>query len=341
MKELFDGIKQLLEKKQRISIIIHRNPDGDAIGSGLALQNVLKQAGHDISLISPNEIPNYLNWLPEVNTIINFEKNPDEVLASLSDSQLIFTLDFNDFSRTGLSMEKELKKLTDKKFIMIDHHLDPSDYAIFKLSNPNISSTSEMLYDFIVNIFGKEYINKNIATQLYTGIVTDTASFKYSGTTPHTMQIAAELMKKGIDHNKIQVAIYDSFSKDKLHLLGEALRKLVFLPEFKTSYIALSKDDLHKYNFKKGDTEGFVNYGLSLSDANFSVLFLENDDEGVRISFRSKGKFPANEFAKKFFNGGGHLNAAGGRTQQSLNEAIDFFLKKLPEYKEKLLSANE
>ena len=334
-------LKQILENPRRISIVIHRNPDGDAIGSALALQNFLKETGHQISVISPNEIPDYLSWLPAIHTVKVFDNQQDKVLKDLQNSDLIFTLDFNDFSRTGNELEKVLKKMPDKTFVMIDHHLEPSDYATYRFSNPEKSSTSEMVYDFIVDLGGKEKINKDIATQLYTGIMTDTGSFKFPNTTPHTMRVAADLMEKGINHNKIQVLIYDSFSTDKLHLLGEALNKLVFLPEYKTAYIALSQEDLKKHNYKKGDTEGFVNYGLSLAESNFAVLFLENEDQGVRISFRSKGNFPANEFAKKYFNGGGHLNAAGGRTQGSLQEAVDLFLEKLPEFKEQLIKANE
>jgi len=336
-----DELKKILEKPQQIALVLHRNPDGDAIGSGLALQNFLKQKGHHVTVISPNEVPDYLSWLPEVESLKVYDAQPAEVRTALRGADLIFTLDFNDFSRAGSDLERELKNLSGKTFVMIDHHLDPSDYATYRFSDPAKSSTSEMVYDFMVDIGGKDLINKNIATQLYTGIMTDTGSFKFPNTTPHTMRVAAGLMEKGINHNKIQILIYDSFTTDKLHLLGEALNKLVFLPEYKTAYIALSKEDLQKHNYKKGDTEGFVNYGLSLADSNFAVLFLENEDQGVRISFRSKGKFPANEFAKKYFNGGGHLNAAGGRTTGSLQEAVDLFLKKLPGYKELLIHAND
>jgi len=337
-----DDLKQILKRPHKISIVIHRNPDGDAIGSALALQNFLQQQGQTAKVISPNEIPDYLSWLPGVEHIEVFDKKHKALEQDLQNSDLIFTLDFNDFSRAGNEMEKVLKNLTGKTFVMIDHHLEPSDYATYKFSNPDKSSTAEMVYDFIEDLSGKENINHEMATQLYTGIMTDTGSFKFPNTTPHTMRVAADLMEKGINHNKIQILIYDSFTTDKLHLLGEALNKLVFLPEYKTAYIALSKEDLQKHNYKKGDTEGFVNYGLSLADSNFAVLFLENEDQGgIRISFRSKGKFPANEFAKKYFNGGGHLNAAGGRTTGSLQEAVDLFLKKLPLYKELLIHAND
>jgi phosphoesterase RecJ-like protein len=340
MFEELPQIKQVLSQSKKIAIIIHRNPDGDAIGSGLALKEFLENNKHKVALFSPNEVPEYLKWLPSTNDVIVFDEKKQDVKDYLEDTDLIFTLDFNDFSRTGKDFEKVLKSLTDKSFVMIDHHLEPSCYAKYMFSDHHKSSTSEMVYEFMVSLSNKSAISKNMATCLYTGIMTDTGSFKFPNTTANTMRIAADLMEKGINHNQIQIKIYDSFTTDKLHLLGEALNKLVFLPEYKTAYIVLSKADLKKHHYKKGDTEGFVNYGLSLADSNFAVMFLENDDEGVRISFRSKGNFPANEFAKRYFNGGGHLNAAGGRTTQSLSEAVSLFLEKLPEFKEKLLATN-
>ncbi len=340
MFEELPQIKQVLSQSKKIAIIIHRNPDGDAIGSGLALKEFLENNKHKVDLFSPNEVPEYLKWLPSTNDVIVFDEKKQDVKDYLEDTDLIFTLDFNDFSRTGKDFEKVLKSLNNKDFIMIDHHLEPSNYAKYMFSDHHKSSTSEMVYEFITTLSDKSAISKNMATCLYTGIMTDTGSFKFPNTTANTMRIAADLMEKGIAHNKIQIKIYDSFTTDKLHLLGEALNKLVFLPEYKTAYIALSKADLKKHHYKKGDTEGFVNYGLSLADSNFAVMLLENDDEGVRISFRSKGNFPANEFAKKYFNGGGHLNAAGGRTQLPLNDAVQLFIEKLPEFKEKLFATN-
>ena len=341
MIQIPEQLKTLLQNIKQSVIIIHRNPDGDALGSGLALQKFLQHKGINTSLISPNEIPNYLKWLPGIEKVLIYEENHEKIKNILKNTEVLFTLDFNDLSRAGKDFGKFLKKLNDKTFVMIDHHLEPSDYAQFMFSDSSRSSTSEMVYDFIVGLEGKSSIDKDMATTLYTGIITDTGSFKFPNTTPHTMCIAADLMEKGINHNEIQIKIYDSFSLNKLHLLGEALNKLVFMPQYKTAYIALSKADLDKHHYQKGDTEGFVNYGLSLEEAIFAVMFLENEKEGVRISFRSKGNFPANEFAKKYFNGGGHLNAAGGRTKISLDDAVKLFLEKLPEFLDELNSNNE
>ncbi len=335
MKKEVKEILELLKTPQNISIIIHRNPDGDAIGSGLALKRILEKKGHQVTLISPNTVPEYLRWLPGAENIRVFDNNKNRTRKIIDGSDIIFTLDFNDLSRVGKEFGRELEQLKGKKFIMIDHHLFPKDYADIQLSDSNKSSTAEMIYDVIVEMGEKESIDNEVATNLYTGIMTDTGSFKFPSTTPHTMKVAGELMEKGAKHNDIQIKIYDSFTKDKLDLLGQALKNMVFLPEYRTAYIALSQYELKKFNYQKGDTEGFVNYGLSLADADFAVLFLENEDEGVRISFRSKGDFPANEFAAAYFNGGGHKNAAGGRTEKSLKEAVDFFLKKLPGFYKK------
>lgn len=342
MKEntkLLENLKKLLEQPQNISIVVHKNPDGDALGSGLSLKKFLEKKGHKVWLISPNAIPQYLKWMPGSNDVNIFENNQKKNEKILKQSTIIFTLDFNDFSRTGEILEKVLKNLKNKTFIMIDHHLYPKNYAQYTFSNTNKSSTSEMVYDLIAALGETDKIDKEMATNLYTGIMTDTGSFKFPSTTSHTMKVAGDLMDKGAKHNEIQIKIYDSFTIDKLGLLGETLNKLKFIPEYKTAYIALTQKDLKKYNYKKGDTEGFVNYGLALADAIFSVLFLENEDGTVRISFRSKNNFPANEFAQKYFNGGGHLNAAGGRTQENIEKAVEKFLKVLPEfYNEYLLS---
>ncbi len=334
-------LEELLQTPRKISILIHRNPDGDAIGSGLALKKILEKKGHQVSLISPNTVPDYLKWLPGAADIRIFDNNKNNARKRLAASDVIFTLDFNDLSRVGKDFGKELERLKGKTFVMIDHHLFPKEYADIRISDSDKSSTSEMIYDVITALGDEDKIDKEVATNLYTGIMTDTGSFKFPSTTPHTMRVAGELMEKGAKHNDIQIRIYDSFTKDKLDLLGQALKNMVFLPEYRTAYIALSQDDLKKFNYQKGDTEGFVNYGLSLADADFAVMFLENEDGGVRISFRSKGDFPANEFAAAYFNGGGHKNAAGGRTESSLKEAIKHFLEKLPEFYKKYKKSHE
>ncbi len=341
MEREIKEIKDLLKSPRKISILIHRNPDGDAIGSGLALKKILEKNNHEVEMISPNTVPDYLRWLPGADKIRVFDNNKNRTRKILNDSDLIFTLDFNDLSRAGNDFGKELEKMKDKKFIMIDHHLYPKDYADVQISDSTKSSTAEMVYDVIKALDEEEKIDKDIATNLYTGIMTDTGSFKFPATTSHTMKVAGELMDKGAEHNKIQTRIYDSFSKDKLDLLGQALKNLVFLPQYKTAYITLNQDELKKFNYKKGDTEGFVNYGLSLSDADFAVMFLENEDGGVRISFRSKGDFPANEFASEYFNGGGHKNAAGGRSEETIDEAVKLFLEKLPGFYKNYKKKNE
>jgi len=341
MEKEIREIKKIITAPKKISILIHRNPDGDAIGSGLALKKFLENKGHKVWVISPNSVPEYLKWMPGVKEIIVYDDDKPKAIEILKDSDLIFTLDFNDLSRAGKDFGAKLEELKNKKFIMIDHHLFPKSYADIMISDSSKSSTSEMIFDLINELGGLEQIDHEIATNLYTGIMTDTGSFKFPSTTAHTMKVAGELMEKGAKHNDIQTRIYDSFSKDKIGLLGQALKNMVFLPEYKTAYIKLTQDELNKFHYKKGDTEGFVNYGLALADSNFAVMFLENEDGSVRISFRSKGDFPANEFAAAYFNGGGHKNAAGGRTNINIDQAIHLFLEKLPEFYKNYIENNE
>ena len=332
MTEEQSQLKALLSKPQKIVIIIHRNPDGDAVGSGTALKVFLMQMGHEVSLISPNEIPEYLKWMPFTKDILLFDENKEQTEKILNSVELIFTLDFNDLSRTGREMEKMLHELEEKTYIMIDHHLEPSNYAKYMFSDHHKSSTSEMVYEFITTLSDKSAITKSMATCLYTGIMTDTGSFKFPNTTANTMRIAADLMAKGIKHNKIQIKIYDSFTTDKLHLLGEALNKLIFLPEYKTAYIALSKANLDKHNYQKGDTDNLANQALSIKGMKAAIVFTERDGI-MKISFRSKGEEnPVNVLAGEHFDGGGHANASGGMSELTVAETLDKIKGLVPQY---------
>lgn len=328
-------VKLLLSKPQQIVIVPHKNPDGDAIGSTLALWHYLKSIGQDATIISPNDYPKFLKWMPGNEHILNFEKENSQSKEKIENATLIFTLDFNHLGRIG-QMEGPLNESM-AKFIMIDHHQAPSDYAKIMYSDVSMSSTCEMVYNFIDYLGDTDLITPEIADCIYTGIMTDTGSFKYTCTTNKTHEVAAHLIEKGANNTKIHNLIYDTNSPDRLHLLGCALRNMVILDEFKTAYITLSQDELDENNYQKGDTEGFVNYGLTLSGIRFAVIFIENKEEGIiKISFRSEGEFSVNEFARKHFNGGGHTNAAGGRSEISLEETATYFVSLLKEYKEEL-----
>lgn len=330
-------VNDLLSTPKKVCIIPHKNPDGDAIGSTLALSFFLQEMGHEISPIVPNEYPDFLKWMPGTDTIRNYERDSGGLTGSILKADAIFCLDYNDLSRIG-DMESVVKGAPGTK-IMIDHHRDPSDFAEIAYSDPAMSSTCEMVFNFIKGLSPAFSVSPEIATCLYAGILTDTGSFKFDATTSTTHRVAAELIDSGADHGAIHRAIFDTFSADRLRLLGTALKNLTILEEYNTAYIALSKEELEAHNYKKGDTEGFVNYGLAIAAVRFALIFIENSDDGViKISLRSQGDFSVNEFAREHFDGGGHANAAGGRSDRSLEDTITYFKSVLPAYKSALIS---
>lgn len=329
-------VRELLSQSTHIVIVPHKNPDGDAIGATLALYHFLKIIGKEAQVIVPNDYPKFLKWMPGNNTILNFERQHAQALEHLEKADLIFTLDFNHLSRTG-QMEKSLET-SSANFVMIDHHQQPDDYPIVTYSDVAMSSTCEMIYNFIEAFGEVQSITKEIATCLYTGIMTDTGSFKYSLTSSRTHRVVASLIDKGAENMQIHQHVFDTNSPSRLHLLGVALGNLVILKEYRTAFTTLSQNELDKYNFSKGDTEGFVNYGLTLENIVFAVIFIENKEEGIiKISFRSVGDFSVNEFARSHFEGGGHTNAAGGRSTAPIEETIERFKLLLKDYQNQLL----
>lgn len=324
-----EGVKQLLASPKKIAIIPHRNPDGDAMGSTLGLYHYLKLKGHEPTVISPNEFPDFLAWLPSSKTVKVFEKDTETSNKILNEAELIFTLDFNILSRTGDQMEAALKKLQ-VPFIMIDHHQKPGDYAVYAFSDTSYGSTCEMIYHFINGLGDGNLIDKTIATCLYTGIVTDSGSFRYPSTTGTTHRVVAEFIDKGIDNTAIHSLLFDNHSHNRVLILARALQNMKVLPAYKTSYTSLSQEELNSFGHTKGDTEGIVNYGLSMKDIEFTAMFTENKDEGIiKISFRSKGDFDVNQYAREHFSGGGHINAAGGKSTESLDATIQKFIATL------------
>jgi phosphoesterase RecJ-like protein len=318
------AIKNILETPKKIAIIPHRSPDGDAMGSTLALYHFLIKINHQPTVISPNEFPNFLEWLPASESVLIYENDRVNTTKILNEAELVFTLDFNSLYRTG-DMEQVLKKLT-VPFIMIDHHQKPDDYAAFTYSDTSFGSTCEMIYNFIEFLDKKDFIDKTIATCLYTGILTDSGSFRYPKTTGTTHRIVAEFIDLGIENTEIPNLLFDNASYNRLQLLGRALQNMKVLPEYKTSYITLSQKELDEFNYEKGDTEGIVNYGLTIKGIVFAVIFIEHNDENIiKISFRSQGNFDVNQFARDHFNGGGHINAAGGKSNLSMEETVKKF----------------
>ncbi|MAZ29399.1 MAG: DHH family phosphoesterase [Cytophagaceae bacterium] len=330
-----DKLKELLNAPKKIAIIPHKNPDGDAMGSTLGLRRFLIKKGHDATVVSPNDYPEFLKWLPDEGTVIKHDLQPEIAAKTIENADLIFTLDFNHFSRCG-----DLQPLLEKSsapFIMIDHHQQPNDYAMVTYSDVSICATSQMVYHALEALGGLDMIDKDIATCLYTGIMTDTGSFKFSSTTATTHRVIAHLIEHGANNTQIHEDIYDTSSHNRLKLLGVALNNLVYLNEYNTAYITLAQEELDANGFEKGDTEGFVNYGLSLKGARMAIIFIENKQEGiVKISLRSKGDFSVNELSRKHFHGGGHTNAAGGKSDRSLKDTVAYFISILPQYKKAL-----
>lgn len=319
-KELHE-LSVLLAQPKKIAIIPHRNPDGDAMGSTLGLSFFLRKMGHQTQVVAPNDFPAFLAWLPGSEEVMIYENNRNEVDQFLQSQDLIFTLDFNALHRIG-EMEQVVQALTAPK-VMIDHHELPGNYAQFVFSNTAYGSTCEMIYHFISDLGQKNLIDKTIATCLYTGIMTDSGQFRFPKTTGTTHRIVAEFIDLGVANTEIPTLLFDNNSFDRLQLMGRALQNLKVLPEFHTTYTTLSQDELNQFHYVKGDTEGIVNYGLTIKGIHFTAIFIEHKDEGIiKISFRSQGSFDVNQFARNYFNGGGHINAAGGKSTDTLENTI-------------------
>ncbi len=329
------SLKSRLESTRRIVLVPHKNPDGDAIGACLALYHFFSGQGHEVHLISPNDFPEFLKWMPGATAVQFYEGSREEARKKIEAADLVFTLDFNALDRSG-AMQQPLEQCG-ATFVMIDHHQSPDTYAEFTFSDTQMSSTCEMVYHFLTALGAEDAIDVRMATCLYTGILTDTGSFKYAATTPTTMRVAADLMERGAPHARIHRDIFDTNRPQRLQLLGCALQNLVILPAYRTAYITLSQEELDQHDFRKGDTEGFVNYGLSLKDVALAAIFIENREEGiVKISFRSQGDFSVNQLAREHFEGGGHRNAAGGRSTETLEATVKRFESILPRYKREL-----
>ncbi len=317
--EPLEAFKNKLRTGANIAIVCHQNPDGDAIGSTLALGLALSKLGHSVSMIIPNRPPRFLHWLPRFGEMLDHDKDNEQVEAAIMGSDVLCCLDFNAPRRTG-ALEAAVKKHPFK--VLIDHHEEPEDCWDISFSYPKWSSTCELVFDVLEGIGAKETIDADIATCIYTGIMTDTGSFRYSATTPRTHEVAAELLKFGVDPATIHSRVLDSNSEDRIRLWGLALlERLKIEQKGKLALIGLSMTDLHRFHYRPGDTEGLVNQGLSIEKVCMSVYMAEQDGY-VKMSARSVGNIPVNEFMRDHFNGGGHRNAAGGRHIGTLKETV-------------------
>jgi phosphoesterase RecJ-like protein len=327
---------ELLAQPRKIVITTHHKPDGDAMGSSLGLYNYLIQQGHHAKVITPTDYPQFLAWMPGNGDVTIYTDDADKAAALVADAELIFCLDFNNLSR--INELGELVRASKAVKIMIDHHLEPEDFDDYRCWDINASATAQLIYEFIVGkLNNKAMINKDVATCLYTGIMTDSASFRLPNTTSRVHRIAADLIDAGAVNWHIHELVYNNSSESRLRFLGHCLsEKLEVLREFNTAIITVNKQELEKYDVITGDTEGIVNYALSIVGIRLAAFIVERTDK-VKLSLRSRGDFPANDICKRYFNGGGHRNAAGGTSTDSLEEVIKQFKLILPEYKKLLI----
>jgi len=333
-EEIYRKLKKVLAPPIRVTLFTHINPDGDAIGSMLGLYWFLVKKGCQVSMAVPNDFPHFLDWMEGADQIRIFSKQGAKVKEELQKADLVFCLDFNEPGRLG-EMQQVLEGL-DVTMILVDHHPEPECTADLIFSDQEVSSTAELVYQLIEGLGDVELIDTLIATCLYVGIMTDTGCFSFNSSRPRTFEIVEELLLRGIDKDRTFSLVYDNYSEDRMRLLGDCFeQKLVVIPEHRTAYISLTRNELNRFNHAKGDTEGFVNYPFSVSNIRISALFIEREDH-IKISFRSKGDFPINSLAAQFFNGGGHKNAAGGESYEDLAVTIKKFENLIGQYSDEI-----
>jgi phosphoesterase RecJ-like protein len=316
-------------------VTMHQKPDGDAMGSALGLYHFLVALGHEVTVISPTNWANFLDWMPGVDKVLDFEQQKEKAIGIINAANLIFCLDFNVLHRTK-HMEQPLMQAQCTK-ILIDHHEQPQEDAFtYGISNTAKSSTCEMVYDFIVGSGHADKLNTDIAECLYTGVMTDTGSFRFPATTASVHRMIADLKDIGLIHTRVHDHIYDNFLENRLRFIGHALvNRMEVLYEYNTALMYITRADLQRFNIKTGDTEGLVNYLLTVQGMKFGALVIDRDGER-KWSFRSKGAFDVNTFARKHFNGGGHMNAAGGGSYDSLEDNVKRFKEIIKEYQNQL-----
>lgn len=331
--------KAYLAIPRQVIIVTHHKPDADALGSSLGLAAYLKKGGHQVTVVTPSDYPGFLHWMPGNNEVIVYhESKKSEISKLIHASDIIFCLDFSSLKRIN-ELGEIIRKSKARK-VLIDHHLEPEKFADFEKWDIHSASTAGLVYELISELGDRNKIDGAIADCLYAGLMTDTGGFRHNNTRREEFMIAADLVTLGANPTMVSKLIYDTNTISRLRLMGFTLyEKLTLLPELNTAYIVLAQEELKKFNSQTGDTEGFVNYGLSIEGIRLSVLIYERKDE-VKLSFRSLGDFSVNDLARKYFNGGGHKNAAGGSSDLSLNETVERFLKILPEFKMQLVPDN-
>ncbi|MBP6271834.1 MAG: bifunctional oligoribonuclease/PAP phosphatase NrnA [Fluviicola sp.] len=326
-----ENIYQAISNAHAIVITAHKSPDGDSIGSSMALFHLLQKWNKNVSVVHPDPAPEFLHWVPNQEVIVDFENQAEKATELLQAADLIFCLDYNEPSRVGKDMQEVLVQSNAIK-VMIDHHLHPADFCDFTLSETSACSTCELLFQWLKAIQRENDIDDTIGKCLYLGIMTDTGSFRFPSVSSGTHEIAAFLIEKGVKHFEIHEAVFDTNTIDRIRLKGYALsEKLVLIPGIPVAYASLSEEELHRFNYQKGDTEGLVNQILGIQGIKMAVFFAEKDGK-VKISFRSKGEYVVNQLANDHFEGGGHAYASGGISFVSLDETIAKFVTNVKNY---------
>ena len=328
-------IYPLLKEPRKIVITTHQKPDGDAMGSSLGLFHFLKQFGHQITVISPTNWADFLDWMPGTKEVLDYERQTAEANLAIDDADWIFCLDFNTLNRTR-RMEERLVNATGQR-ILIDHHQEPQeDKFAYGSSDTAKSSTCEMVYDLIINSGNDDKINEFVAECLYAGVMTDTGSFRFPITSAAVHRMVANLKDKGLQHSRVHEELFDNYLENRFRFIGNVLQnRMEIFYEYNTALIAVPQQDLVKYNIITGDTEGLVNYPLSIKGIKLAAIIIDRGEER-KCSFRSKGGFDVNTFARKYFNGGGHFNASGGQSKDPLEEVVEKFIQAMKENKDQL-----
>ncbi len=327
-------LKTLIDQSTNILIGTHLNADGDAVGSTLAMAMVLKKLGKEVHVVTPNDYPAFLSWMAGSEMMMVYRNSPEKVKEVSSTADLLMFIDFNDPGR--LEKAEKVFLSSGAPIVLIDHHPNPSVIADLVFSEPQYGSSAELVYKLICDMGFRTLIDKDIAECLYAGIMTDTGSFSYSCSYPEVWHTVADLMSWNIDRDAIHARVYDNYSQDRMRLMGYCLNeKMQIFPEFNTGIISLSREEMAKFNHQPGDTEGFVNLPFNIKGIKFTAMFIEKHNH-VKISFRSRGKFPVNIFSSDHFHGGGHVNASGGEWDKPLEKAVERFISLLPLYKEDL-----
>jgi bifunctional oligoribonuclease and PAP phosphatase NrnA len=330
--------KEHIALAKKIVVTSHKSPDGDAVGSALGLNNLLVILGKQSVAILPDAPPDFLTWMHGANDLILYDKQTELAQKHIAEADLIFSLDYNNLSRVGKEMETSLRT-TKAKFIMIDHHEQPEEFTVITFSDTHSCSTAQMVHQFIESCGWYAHVNNSVAECLYCGIMTDSGSFRFPSVTAETHRIVAKMIENGLDHARVHREVYDTNLQDRLKLIGYALNeKLEVLPESATAFISLTQEEMQRYNHRQGDTEGLVNQALSIQGVKLAAFFREGNNE-IKVSFRSKGTFDVNSFARMRWRGGGHMNAAGGITQESMEAALLRFRNEVAELKEAILAS--